>query len=166
MEKDATPLIKTLAEQLTPLFNDENEPVIIGIETGGYWVANTLHKILEPSTQLGKLNISFYRDDFSKAGLHPTVKPSEINESLDGKTVILIDDVLQTGRTIRAAMNEIFDYGRPDKIILAVLIQRDGRELPIQTDYFALNIALKENEHVKLQGPEPITYRISNIEVT
>ncbi len=159
-KKSATPLVDSLATELTPLFSNDNTPVIIGIETGGYWVAQAIHQYLKPVTRLGRLNISFYRDDFSKAGLHPTVKPSEISENIDGKTVVLIDDVLQTGRTIRAAMNELFDYGRPEKIILAVLIDRGGRELPIQADFCALNMTLNEQENVKLLGPEPITYHV------
>ncbi len=159
-EKSATPLISSLSNELSFLFDDENTPVIIGIDTGGYWVAQAIHEHLKPNTKLGRLNISFYRDDFSKVGLHPTVKPSDINENLDDKTVILIDDVLKTGRTIRAAMNELFDYGRPQRIILAVLIDRGERELPIQADYCALNMVLKNNENVKLLGPEPITYHV------
>jgi len=164
-EKSANPLIDSLAKDLSTLFRGTDDPVIIGIDTGGYWVAKALHQLLKPSTSLGKINISFYRDDFSKTGLHPTVSPSEISENLDAKTVILVDDVLQTGRTIRAAMNELFDYGRPEKIILAILIERDGRELPIQADYCALKMALKANENVKLMGPEPITYHVVNNEL-
>ncbi len=159
-EKSANSLIDDLATDLSMLFQGKDEPVIIGIDTGGYWVAKALHQSLKPSTGLGKINISFYRDDFSKTGLHPTVSPSEITENLDGKTVILVDDVLQTGRTIRAAMNELFDFGRPEKIVLAILIERGGRELPIQADYCALKMTLKSNENVKLIGPDPITYHV------
>ena len=164
-EKSAIPLIKSLTNDIVPLFNNENHPVIIGIDTGGYWVAQSLHQSIKPSTSLGRLNISFYRDDFSKIGLHPTVNPSEISENIDGKTIILVDDVLHTGRTIRAAMNELFDYGRPDKIILAVLIERGGREIPIQADFCALNMTLAKNENVKLLGPDPITYHVINNEL-
>jgi len=159
-EKSATPLITTLSKDLTSLFRRDNDPVIIGIDTGGYWVAQAIHELHKPATQLGRLNISFYRDDFSKIGLHPTVNPSDISENIDGKTVILIDDVLQTGRTIRAAMNEIFDYGRPEKIILAVLFDRSGRDLPIQADFCALKLTLAKNENVKLLGPDPLTYHV------
>ncbi len=163
--KSAIPLIESLSNDLSPLFSDEDNPVIIGIDTGGYWVAKALHHSLSPNTQLGRLNISFYRDDFSKAGLHPTVNPSDISENIDGKTIILVDDVLHTGRTIRAAMNELFDYGRPEKIILAILIERSGRELPIQADYCALNMTLEKDENVKLLGPAPITYHVLNNEL-
>lgn len=165
IKKSAIPLIRSLNDDIALLFEHKDHPVIVGIDTGGYWVAKQLHQSIQPSTQLGRLNISFYRDDFSKSGLHPTVNPSDIAENIDGKTVILVDDVLQTGRTIRAAMNELFDYGRPEKIILAVLIERGSRELPIQADFCALNLALAKNEHVKLLGPAPITYHIVNNEL-
>lgn len=164
-EKSANPLIETLSKSLTPLFSGDDDPVIIGIDTGGYWVADKLHTQLKPNTNLGRLNISFYRDDFSKVGLHPTVNPSSIQENIDDKTVLLVDDVLHTGRTIRAAMNELFDYGRPKKIILAVLIERSGRELPIQADYSALTMTLSKHEHVKLKGPAPISYHVINNEL-
>lgn len=163
-EKSALPLIESLTKELSYLFEDE-QPVIVGIETGGYWVAEALHKALTPITNLGRLNISFYRDDFSKIGLHPKVKPSDISENLDDKIVILVDDVLQTGRTIRAAMNELFDYGRPKQIILAVLIERTGRELPIQADFSALSMTLEDNENVKLIGPTPMMYHVINNEL-
>lgn len=160
-EKSADSLVQNLSEELSNLFHSGEDPVIVGIETGGYWVAEALHQSIKPSTKLCKLNITFYRDDFSRHGLHPTVKPSEIPENLDAKTVILVDDVLNTGRTIRAAMNELFDFGRPDKILLAILIEREGRELPISADFCAIKMNLEKNQHVKLKGPEPLTYLIS-----
>ena len=138
--------------------------IIIGIETGGYWIAETLHRNLAPDTDLGKLNITFYRDDYTKIGLHPTVKPSNMPTDIDGKTIILVDDVLYSGRTIRAAMNEIFDYGRPEQIILVILIDRGGRELPIQADYVGQTVSLDKNEQIKLIGPEPFTLHIQQIE--
>ena len=92
--------------------------VMIGIHTGGTWIANELYKRLNLSTPLGELDISFYRDDFTQNGLHPQVKSSDLPD-IEGKTIILVDDVIMSGRTIRAAMNELFDYGRPEKILLA-----------------------------------------------
>jgi pyrimidine operon attenuation protein / uracil phosphoribosyltransferase len=157
------PLIEQLSKTLAPLFSDADQPIIIGIETGGYWIAREIHNKLNPNTELGKLNITFYRDDFTKIGLHPTVKPSRLPIDIDGKTIILVDDVLHSGRTIRAAMNEIFDYGRPDKILLAILIDRGDRELPIQADYVAKSISLNINEHIKLEGPEPLTLTIQQL---
>lgn len=157
------PLIKKLTQALAPFFSTARQPIIIGIETGGYWVAQALHKNLSPDTDLGKLNITFYRDDYTKIGLHPTVKPSSLPTDIDGKTIILVDDVLYSGRTIRAAMNELFDYGRPDRIILAILIDRGGRELPVQADFVGQTISLNQNEQIKLEGPEPFKLSIQKI---
>ena len=133
-----------------------DDPVIIGIQTGGLWVAEKLQEKLGGDIPLGKLNIAFYRDDFSRIGLHPHVTPSNLPFEVEGRHIILVDDVLYTGRTIRAAMNEIFDYGRPASITLAVLIERNGHELPIQASVVGKRIQLKANEHVKLLGPEPM----------
>jgi pyrimidine operon attenuation protein/uracil phosphoribosyltransferase len=104
---------------------------LVGIHSGGAWLAQRLQKDLGLAQPMGTLDISFYRDDFDKIGLHSQVMPSEISFPVAGKHLVLVDDVLYTGRTIRAAMNELFDYGRPASIRLAVLIDRGGRELPI-----------------------------------
>ncbi len=104
---------------------------LVGIHSGGAWLAQRLHRDLKLVQPYGTLDISFYRDDFDKIGLHSQVMPSEITFPVSGKHLILVDDVLYTGRTIRAAMNELFDYGRPASIRLAVLVDRGGRELPI-----------------------------------
>ncbi len=150
-------LIEKLTRALTPFFSAPDEqPIIVGIETGGAWVAERLHRAVAPETELGRLNISFYRDDFTRIGLHPTVKPSSLPTSLDDKTVILVDDVLHSGRTIRAAMNELFDYGRPKKIVLAILIDRGEREIPIQPDFVGATMELDAGSHIKLEGPEPL----------
>ncbi len=169
----ALPSVETLIEKLTqalkPYFPSNlptsEQPIIIGIETGGYWVANAIHRAIAPGTDLGRLNITFYRDDFTKIGLHPSVKPSDLPTDIDGKTIILVDDVLYSGRTIRAAMNEIFDYGRPQRIILAILIDRGEREIPIQPDLVAETIQLEPGSHIKLDGPEPLRLSIkSNVD--
>ncbi|MCG8379618.1 MAG: bifunctional pyr operon transcriptional regulator/uracil phosphoribosyltransferase PyrR [Proteobacteria bacterium] len=133
------------------------DPLMIGIKRGGAWIAKQLHEQLGYSDPLGELNIAFYRDDFSTLGMHPEVSPSQLPVDIKNRHIILVDDVLYTGRTIRAAMNEIFDYGRPKSISLAVLIDRSGRELPIQADIIGKTIILNEGEHVKLSGPEPLT---------
>ena len=160
-------LIDKLTQALKPHFPEsqpqDQQPVIVGIETGGYWIAEAIHQAINPETELGRLNISFYRDDFTKSGLHPTVKPSSLPTDIDGKTIILVDDVLFSGRTIRAAMNEIFDYGRPQRIILAILIDRGEREIPIQADIIAEHIELKAGEHIKLEGPTPLQLTIKTI---
>jgi len=160
----AIPSVDTLIEKLTialkPYFPPNqaptDQPIIVGIETGGYWIAQAIHKAIKPDTDLGRLNITFYRDDFTKIGLHPTVKPSSLPVNIDAKTIILIDDVLYSGRTVRAAMNELFDYGRPQRIILAILIDRGEREIPIQADIVAETMQLEVDSHIKLDGPEPL----------
>ena len=140
--------------------NNYDQPLMIGIKRGGAWIAKRLHEQLGLTEPLGKLNIAFYRDDFSTLGMHPEVSPSQLPVDIVDRHVILVDDVLFTGRTIRAAMNEIFDYGRPASITMAVLIERGGRELPIHADIVGKTITLDEGEHVKLSGPEPLALEI------
>jgi pyrimidine operon attenuation protein/uracil phosphoribosyltransferase len=132
------------------------EPVMIGIRTGGVWLAERLNERLGVSELLGELDISFYRDDFSRIGLNPKVMPSSLPFDTEGRDIVLVDDVLMSGRTIRAAMNEIFDYGRPASIILATLVDLGARELPIQPDVTGQTMALAPNLRVKLRGPDPL----------
>lgn len=146
--------------------NNIDDPVMIGIHTGGVWVAEKLHSLLKIREPLGTLNISFYRDDFSRIGLNPTVKPSEIPFEIEDRHIILVDDVLQTGRTIRAAMNEIFDFGRPSSILLVTLIERDGRELPVEASVIGLRPTLKPNDYITLTGPSPLRLVIGKPEKT
>ncbi len=136
------------------------DPVMVGIHTGGAWVAQRLHDLLAIGEPLGTLDISFYRDDFSRAGMHPRVRPSNLPFTVEDRTVVLVDDVLYSGRTVRAAMNEIFDYGRPGAILLAVLVDRGGRELPIRADVAGRTIDLNAGEQVKLVGPDPLELTI------
>jgi pyrimidine operon attenuation protein/uracil phosphoribosyltransferase len=158
-------LIEKLTQALIPYFSDpETQPVIVGIETGGVWIAEQIRQRLAPETELGRLDISFYRDDFTRNGLHPVVKPSSLPTDIDGSTIILIDDVLQSGRTVRAAMNEIFDYGRPQKIVLAILIDRGQREIPVQADFVGASLSLDSNTHIKLEGPEPLKLVIRTLD--
>lgn len=154
LEKLATDLENLLEQRLI------DRPLMVGIHTGGVWLAEKLHKRLGISDELATLDISFYRDDFSRIGMNPQVKPSSLPLQVEDRHIILVDDVLQTGRTIRAAMNEIFDYGRPASIMLACLIERSGRELPIQADVVGQVLELSSNEQVKLTGPEPLNWEI------
>jgi len=131
--------------------------VVVGIHKGGVWIANALRQRLHIEEPLGELNIAFYRDDFSRIGMHPSVQPSKLPFDVDGRHIILVDDVLYTGRTIRAALNEIFDYGRPASIRLAVLVDRGERELPIQPDVVGTTLSLPKGQHVKLTGPSPLS---------
>lgn len=138
------------------LDNQFDNVVMVGIHTGGAWVAKELHEQLQLNSHLGQLDISFYRDDFTQNGLHPQVKSSELPD-VEGKTIILVDDVIMSGRTIRAAMNELFDYGRPERILLACLLDVGHRELPIQADIIGERIVRNANERIKLSGPNPLT---------
>ncbi|MFP4160654.1 MAG: bifunctional pyr operon transcriptional regulator/uracil phosphoribosyltransferase PyrR [Ectothiorhodospira sp.] len=142
------------------------EPALVGIHSGGVWVAERLQRRLGLDTPLGQLDISFYRDDFSRIGVHPEVKPSHIPFGVEDRPIILVDDVLFTGRTVRAAMNEIFDYGRPASITLAVLVERDGRELPIQAQVVGEHLDLEPEQQVKLRGPDPLRLEIVRLERT
>jgi len=151
-------LLAQLAEQLTTTLADRAiaQPLMVGIHTGGVWVAEYLHQALQLDEPLSTLDISFYRDDFSRIGINPKVKPSQLPPHVDDRHIVLVDDVMHTGRTIRAAMNELFDYGRPASIVLAVLVERNGRELPIRPDVAALQLELKPEQHIKLTGPQPL----------
>ena len=126
--------------------------VLIGIRTRGEYLAERLKKLINKyagiSLPIGTLDVTFYRDDFRTNFGSPKVGASNILFEIDGKTVILIDDVLYTGRTIRAAMDEIFAYGRPSNIQLGVLVDRGHRELPIKADYVGKNYPTSINEHI------------------
>jgi pyrimidine operon attenuation protein/uracil phosphoribosyltransferase len=164
-DNEVEQLISAMAQQLSQLIAPlpADDVVMIGIHTGGVWIAERLHSMLHLSQPLGELDISFYRDDFSRIGMNPQVKPSKLPVSVEDKHIILVDDILHTGRTIRAAMNELFDYGRPASIKLVILGERDGRELPIQADVVGKKISLDEHEHVKLTGPEELKLVVSTV---
>lgn len=149
---EVSTLLKRLADEIRPHMTPET--ALVGIHTGGAWVAQTLHDLLKPTLPLGTLDISFYRDDFSRIGLHPQIKPSAIPFVVENQPIILIDDVLHTGRTVRAAMNDLFDYGRAASIKLAVLVDRGGRELPIQADFCGLRLDISPQQNVQLRRNE------------
>ena len=154
--------IDRMADSLRPLL--ARHPLMIGIYTGGVWVAERLHAKLGLKEPLGTLDISFNRDDFTRVGMNPQVKVSQLPVSVNERHVILVDDVLHTGRTIRAALNEIFDYGRPASVTLAVLIERSGRELPIEAEVVGEHMKLGKHQHVKLTGPEKLELKIQEID--
>lgn len=151
-------LLEEIAQELKDLVKqqDINNPVMIGIHTGGVWVAEKLHRLLGLESELGTMDISFYRDDFTRIGINPQVQPTSLPFSIDDQHIILVDDVLHTGRTIRAAMNELFDYGRPASISLVTLVERSGRELPIAASIVGKQLDLEPGQHVKLTGPDPL----------
>ena len=126
--------------------------VIIGIRTRGEFIANrivnNIKKFSKIDIPIGFLDVTFYRDDFQERMLQPQIKGSDIDFQLNNKIVLLVDDVLFTGRTIRAALNEIMDYGRPSAVSLAVLVDRGHREMPIKADFVGKNIPTSSSEHV------------------
>ncbi len=155
-------LLEAMAAALRDLLRRRGilDPAMVGIYTGGVWVAAGLHARLGLSAPLGTLDISFYRDDFSRIGMHPQVRPSKLAFNVDNRHIILVDDVLYTGRTVRAALNEIFDFGRPASVILAVLAERDGRELPIAAEVVGTRVALSLGQQIKLTGPSPLGLKL------
>jgi pyrimidine operon attenuation protein / uracil phosphoribosyltransferase len=153
---DVAALLAQMAAALTPLIQSPQDTAMVGIRTGGVWVAEQLHARLGLGQPLGALNINFYRDDFTRIGMHPQVTPSDLPFAIEGRHIILVDDVLYTGRTIRAALNELFDFGRPSRVTLAVLVERNGRDLPIQADVRGMQIDLAAHQQIKLAGPEPL----------
>ena len=146
---DAERLLKALIEQMRPAVGPETG--LIGIHTGGVWVAERVHQALGLQTPLASLDVSFYRDDYQARGLHRDLKRSEIPFEVEGRHLMLVDDVLYTGRTIRAALNEIFDYGRPASVRLAVLVDRDGRQLPIAAQFAGVTLTLEPGRSIGLR---------------
>lgn len=155
---EVEPALQQMRDQLQPYL--ATRPLMVGIHTGGVWIAERLHEALGLDEPLGTLDISFYRDDFTRIGLNPEVKASTLPVDIENRHIILVDDVLHTGRTIRAAMNELFDYGRPASIVLAVLAHRSGRELPIEASVLGIGIEISAHEHIKLTGPAPLMLTI------
>ncbi|MEM6985295.1 MAG: bifunctional pyr operon transcriptional regulator/uracil phosphoribosyltransferase PyrR [Pseudomonadota bacterium] len=148
-----------MAKALTTELGDRvAQTRVVGIRTGGVAIAKALHERLGCQSPLGELNINFYRDDFSRTGVNPNVGPSSLPATIDDQTVLLVDDVLFSGRTIRAALNEIFDFGRPSRVVLAVLVSRGGRELPVQADVTGHHFDLPHAHHLKL-ATDPMTLR-------
>lgn len=149
----AEELLKVLAQKITPLLQENT--ALVGIHSGGVWLMQRLLVLLQDSIQkyrieYGTLDVSFYRDDYSQRGLKAENRPSQITFDVENKHIILIDDVFYTGRTTRAAMNELFDYGRPASIALAALVDRGGRELPIAPQVVAADIILDVSQHLQL----------------
>jgi len=160
---DLESVVDDMALQLSAYIERRHvsNPLIVGIRTAGVWLADMLHKKLQLHTkELGELNINYYRDDFSKNGLHPQIEPSKLPFSIEDRHIILVDDVLYTGRTTRAAMNELFDYGRPASIVLAVLFEREGRELPVSAQIVGISRHLAANQYITLSGPENMALTI------
>ena len=152
---DAEALCAALADAMRGHV-DPAATVLVGIHTGGVWVAERLHAALGLKIAPGSIDVSFYRDDYSQRGLHANAKTSQIPFDVEGAHIVIVDDVLYTGRTIRAAMNELFDYGRPASVTLVCLLDLTARELPIRPDVVGATLSLAPGERVKLHGPTPL----------
>ena len=146
---DAEALCAQLAAELRSRIGPAS--AMVGIHTGGAWVAERLHAALGLSEPLGLLDIAFYRDDYDRKGLARDPKRSKIPFDVAGKDLLLVDDVLYTGRTVRAAVNELFDYGRPASIALVVLAERDGRQLPICAQHAGARLAVPAGQRLRLK---------------
>lgn len=148
---DAEALYRVLLEQVRSGLAGVTDAAIVGIHSGGAWLAERLARDLGLQARLGFIDVSFYRDDYARKGLHPDVKPTHIPFNVDGATIVLVDDVLFTGRTTRAAINVLFDYGRPQRIRLAALADRGGRELPVAADFVGTRAELAPGQSLSLQ---------------
>jgi pyrimidine operon attenuation protein/uracil phosphoribosyltransferase len=146
MQLDAEQLITVLAEKIgdtTPNIG------VVGIHTGGVWVADKLAAKIG-ATRVGRVAVTLHRDDYATRGLHPQKNKTEFGFDINGQHILLVDDVLQSGRTIRAALNELSDFGRPASVRLAVLVDRGGRELPVHADYTAITMPLAGSQKLEL----------------
>ena len=159
MDKDGIDKsLERIAHEIVERLKPADEIAIIGIKNRGAYLAERLaskvERIMGVELPVGALDITLYRDDLTQLTEHPVVHSTEINFNIDGKKIILVDDVLFTGRTIRCALDAIIDFGRPDQIQLAVLVDRGHRELPIRADYVGKNVPTSRNELVEVRLAE------------
>jgi pyrimidine operon attenuation protein/uracil phosphoribosyltransferase len=127
-----------------------HDAALVGIYSGGAWIAERLAAALPGQHPLGFIDVSYYRDDYALSGLKPNTRRTSLPFDVSGATIVLVDDVLYTGRSVRAAINELFDFGRPERIELAVLVDRGGRELPIEPTYAGARLAVARNLSIVL----------------
>ncbi|MCM1129270.1 MAG: bifunctional pyr operon transcriptional regulator/uracil phosphoribosyltransferase PyrR [Alistipes senegalensis] len=158
---NAEALYQALLAQIQARLAEMPNLALVGIRSGGAWIAERMAKDLHLPTPPGFIDVSFYRDDYAQKGLPATVKPTQIPFNVENATILLIDDVLYTGRTTRAAINELFDYGRPAKILLAALIDRGDRELPIAADFVAAAVSLSRNQVLALHRTNDHTFSLT-----
>ena len=147
---DPEALVRAMADAMRG--NIAADAGMVGIYTGGAWVAERLHRALGLATPLGHLAVTLHRDDFGRIGLHRESRRSQIPFPVDGREIILVDDVLHSGRTIRAALNELFDFGRPKAVRLAIMAERGARELPISPDWLGAKIEVRPDEDLVLSN--------------
>ena len=145
---DAETLLAALADRMRGAI--AHDAAFVGIYSGGAWLAQRLAAMLSGEHPVGFIDVSFYRDDYARTGLKPNARRTELPFDVAGSTIVLVDDVLYTGRSVRAAVNELFDFGRPERIELAVLVDRGGRELPIEATYTGAQLAVARNLSIVL----------------
>ena len=157
-EDDMRRTLVRIAHEIVERNDDPEQLAIVGIHRRGAILARRIHALLvdllEREVPIGDLDIAFYRDDVGRRAEQPTVHASHIDFELDGRTIVLVDDVLFTGRTVRSAIEALFSYGRPAKVQLAVLADRGHRELPIRPDYVGKNLPTSRNERVNVHVEE------------
>jgi pyrimidine operon attenuation protein/uracil phosphoribosyltransferase len=141
-------LLEALANQMKPALGPGTG--LVGIYTGGAWVAERLHRALALQVPLGLLAVTLHRDDYGRIGLHREARRSHLPFEVEGRDIVLVDDVLHTGRTVRAALNELWDFGRPARVRLAVLADRGGRELPVAPDFAGAVVDVDPEEELVL----------------
>ncbi|MDQ2915707.1 MAG: bifunctional pyr operon transcriptional regulator/uracil phosphoribosyltransferase PyrR [Casimicrobiaceae bacterium] len=161
---DAEALLLALVDRMRGAV--AHDAALVGIYSGGAWLAERLAERLAGSHPLGFIDVSYYRDDYALSGLKPNTRRTALPFDVSGASIVLVDDVLYTGRSVRAAINELFDFGRPECIELAVLVDRGGRELPIEATYTGARLAVARNLSIVLSrdpggtlslGIEPVT---------
>ena len=151
---DAEAALRSLAERMRGAV--AHDAAFVGIYSGGAWLAERLPDLVPGNHPVGFIDVSFYRDDYSRTGLKGGSKRTSLPFDVNGATIVLVDDVLYTGRSVRAAVNELFDFGRPARIELAVLVDRGGRELPIEPTYCGARVAVAKDLSVVLSRDEGI----------
>jgi pyrimidine operon attenuation protein/uracil phosphoribosyltransferase len=153
--QDINLAVQRIALQILEKNHGSDDLAIVGIHTCGVFVAQRIHQIIQTQGRknipFGSLDINLYRDDWSLISQNPVVKTTDISFDVDNTHLILVDDVIFTGRTIRAAMDAIMDYGRPHCIQLVALVDRGGRELPIQPDYYGLYVSVGRKERINVE---------------
>ncbi|WP_179404304.1 bifunctional pyr operon transcriptional regulator/uracil phosphoribosyltransferase PyrR [Burkholderia guangdongensis] len=163
---DAEALYRVLLDQIRGAYGEAafaapGAPVLAGIHSGGAWLAERLARDLG-APGFGVVNVALHRDDYAKKGLHSQASPTSLPFDVDGAHIVLVDDVLYTGRTVRAALNELFDYGRPASVELAVLADRGGRELPVAARFVGGTPDVGADATLVLErdGPAQFTLRV------
>ncbi len=156
-------LLTDMAGQLSALLEQQErtDPLFVGIHTGGVWLARELMDRLGLDGPLYEMDVSLYRDDYDSRGLHSGIRATLLPDSTAGRHIVLVDDVIMTGRTIRGALNQLFDYGRPASVMLVELLDLPARELPLQADVVGHRLEGMPAQRIKLTGPDPLQLSLS-----